>query len=69
MAKANLHNKGKEFRATFNKQDKVNDFTSCCNCAEARISKLRRASGKARSLVKLLQFSLGTSSTSVVQWS
>jgi len=54
MAKANLHNKGKEFRATFNKQDKVNDFTSCCNCAEARISKLRRASGKARSLVKLL---------------
>ena len=48
MAKANLHNKGKEFRATFNKQDKVNDFTSCCDYAKAGISKPRRASGKAR---------------------
>ena len=50
-------------------KDKVNNFTSCCDCVKARISKPRRASGKARSLVKLLQFSLGASSISIVQWS
>ena len=34
-----------------------------------QISQPKGASGKARLLVKLLQFSLGASSTSVVQWS
>ena len=34
-----------------------------------RISQPKGASGKARSLVKLLQFSLGASSISIVQWS
>ena len=34
-----------------------------------QISQPRGASGKARPLVKLLQFSLGASSISVVQWS
>ncbi len=62
-------NKGKEFRATFNKLDKVKILPVVAIVLKVRISQPRRVSGKARSLVKLLQFSLGASSISVVQWS